>query len=278
MGPSCAQLRERLAIRRRTGSARTVEAMQPIRDLINRIRRSAPVPGEGAGRAPAPGARVDTTSAGIYFTMQSETMEPALRDVDLALSEVANIRAQLAASTRFLGLAPESNLLMGILAFVVAAAQSFQVQDHVGFIAVWAGTIVACSAVAVLAAVSRARRLHGRMAGAMLGLALQKGLPFGVAAVVITWAICRFSIESAWMLPGLWQILLGLLGFSVLSNLPREIAWVAGWYFCCGTVVLALAGQAGTVSPWMMGIPFAVGQTAVAVILLRANREGSGCG
>ncbi len=200
-----------------------------------------------------------------------------MKDVDLALSEVASIRAQLAASTRFLGLAPRFNLLMGILALVVAAVQSFQVQDHLGYIAVWAATIVASSAIAVLEAVSRARRLHGRMARAMLGVALQKGLPFGVAAVVITWAICRFSIESAWMLPGLWQILLALLGFSVLSNLPREIAWVAGWYFCCGTVVLALAGQAGSLSPWMMGIPFAVGQIAVAVILLRADEEGSGC-
>jgi len=199
-----------------------------------------------------------------------------VRDVDLALSEVASIRAQLAASTRFLGLAPGFNLLMGILAFVVAAVQSFQVQDHAGFIAVWAATIVASAGIAVLEAVSRARRLHGRMAHAMLGVALQKGLPFAVAALVITWTICSFSIESAWMLPGLWQLLLALLGFSVLSNLPREIAWVAGWYFCCGTAVLVLAGQAGTLSPWMMGIPFAVGQTAVAVILLRAEGEGSG--
>lgn len=207
--------------------------------------------------------------------MQSDAVEPSVRDVDLALSEVASIRAQLAASTRFLGLAPGFNLLMGLLAFVVAAVQSFQVQDHAGFIAVWVATIVACGGIAVLEAVSRARRLHGRMARAMLGVALQKALPFAVAAVVITWTICRFSIESAWMLPGLWQILLALLGYSVLSNLPREMAWIAGWYFCCGAVVLALAGQAGALSPWMMGVPFAVGQIAVAAILLRADAEGS---
>lgn len=200
-----------------------------------------------------------------------------MRDIDLALSEVASIRAQLAASTPFLGLAPGFNLLMGILALVVAAVQSFQVQDPLGFIAVWAATIVASASLAVCEAVSRARRLHGRMAHAMLVVALQKGLPFAIAAVVITWTICRFAIESAWMLPGLWQLLLALLGFSVLSNLPREMAWVAGWYLCCATVVLALAGQAGTLSPWMMGIPFAVGQIAVAVILLRADGEGRAC-
>lgn len=220
---------------------------------------------------------VDTNHGPIYFTSQSDTVEFSVRDIDLALSEVASIRAQLAASTPFLGLAPGFNLLMGILALVVAAVQSFQVQDPLGFIAVWAVTIVVSASLAVCEAVARARRLHGRMAHAMLGVALQKGLPFAVAAVVITWTICRFAIESAWMLPGLWQLLLALLGFSVLSNLPREMAWVAGWYFCCATVVLALAGQAGTLSPWMMGIPFAVGQIAVAVILLRADGEGRAC-
>lgn len=196
-----------------------------------------------------------------------------MRDVDLALSQLASIRAQLASSTRFLGLAPEFNLLMGVLAFALAAAQSFHQPAQAGFIATWAGTIVAASVIAVLDASSRARRLHGGMAPAMLGVALQKGLPFGVATIVITWAIWSFSIESAWMLPGLWQILLGLLGFSVVSNLPREMVWVAGWYLCSGTVVLAMAGQSGALSPWMMGIPFAVGQIAVAVVLLRANRD-----
>lgn len=197
-----------------------------------------------------------------------------MRDVDLALSQLSTIRAQLASSTRFLGLAPEFNLLTGVLAFALAAAQSFHQPGQAGFIATWAGTIVAASVIAVLDASSRARRLHGGMAPAMLGVALQKGLPFGVATIVITWAIWSFSIESAWMLPGLWQILLGLLGFSVVSNLPREMAWVAGWYLCSGTVVLAMAGQSGALSPWMMGIPFAVGQIAVAVVLLRANRDG----
>lgn len=200
-----------------------------------------------------------------------------MKDVDLALSEVANIRAQLAASTRFMGIAPEFNLLMGILAFVVAAVQSFQVQDDVTILAVWAVTVVASSAIAVLEAVSRERRLHGRMAHAMLSAALQKVLPFAAAAVVISWAIFKFSIESIWMLPGLWQLLISLLGFSVLSSLPREIAWVSGWYFICGAVVLALAGQSQTLSPWMMGIPIAVGQIAVALILFRANRRGRSC-
>lgn len=51
------------------------------------------------------------------------------------------------------------------------------------------------------------------------------------------------------------------------------MVWVAGWYFLCGTIVLALAGRSGVLSPWMMGLPFAIGQAVVAVILYRANGE-----
>lgn len=202
-----------------------------------------------------------------------------MRDVDLALSQISNIRAQVAASTRFQGIAPGFSLLSGVLAFIVATIQSVQpqalVQESLGFIAVWAGVLVISSCIVAFEATSRVRRLHGRMSHAMLSTALQKVLPFAIAAAVITWAVCTFSLESAWLLPGLWLMLIGLLGFSALANLPREMGWPAIWYFVCGAVVLALAGASGALSPWMMGIPMSVGQVIVTLILSRASRECS---
>jgi hypothetical protein len=130
--------------------------------------------------------------------------------------------------------------------------------------------------VAATEAISRSRRLHGQMAQAMLNTALRQVLPFGAAGVIVTAVICKFSPVSIWMLPGLWQILIGLFGFSVLSSLPRAIVWVAGWYFVCGAFVLGLAGWSGTLSPWMMGIPFGVGQAAVALVLHRGSGEHNG--
>jgi hypothetical protein len=202
-----------------------------------------------------------------------------MNDVDLALSQISNIRAQLAESTRFRGITPGLNLLMAVLTFVVATVQSLQSQaqehDSLGYIAVWAGVIVLCGCIAAIGAIARARRLHGRMEYAMLNAASQKVLPFAAAGVIITWVICTFSPGSVWLLPGLWQLLIGLLGFSVMSSLPRAMAWAAGWYFLCGALVLGFAGQSGTLSPWMMGIPFCVGHIAVAVIFGWANEECS---
>ena len=200
-----------------------------------------------------------------------------MNDVERALSEIADIRAQLAASTRFRGIAPEANLLSALLLLLVAAAQSLWPEalagDGIRFVAVWAAVLLASMAVVTLEAVARARRLHGTMADLLLASAWRQALPFLAAAILITLVICGFSPGDVWLLPGLWQILVGLLGFSVRSSLPRAIAWVAGWYFLCGAVVLVAAGWSGVLSPWMMGIPLATGQVFVALVLHRAAGE-----
>lgn len=217
----------------------------------------------------------------IPFTLRYKAFANLLvTDIDRALSEIADIRARLVASTRFRGIAPEANVLVSTLSLAVAAAQTMWpdalAADAFHYITVWAAVLVASAAIATVEAMSRARRLHGPMADAMLGMALREVLPFVVAEVVITVVICRLSPANVWILPGLWLLLIGLLGFSVLRSLPRAIGWVAGWYFMCGVVVLVLSGESGALTPWMMGIPLGVGQASVALVLYRANGERDG--
>jgi hypothetical protein len=201
-------------------------------------------------------------------------------DIDRALSEIADIRAQLAASTRFRGIAPEASGLVSVLSLAVAAAQTIWpdsfAPDASHYVVVWAAVLVASGVIAAIEAVSRARRLHGRMASAMLGMALREVLPFVVAELVITVVICTFSPTNLWILPGLWLLLVGLFGFSALHSLPREMGWVAGWYFLCGTTVLALSAVSATLTPWMMGIPLGIGQASVALVFHRASGERDG--
>lgn len=204
-----------------------------------------------------------------------------MNEVDRALAQIADIRAQLAASTRFKGIAPGANVLTSALSLAVATAQSIWpeslARDALQYVAVWAAVIVVSTLIVTGEAISRSRRLHGRMADAMLGAALRQILPFAEAGVIITGVICRFAPLSAWMLPGLWQILIALVGFSALTSLPRRIVWAAQWYLICGAVVLCLAGWRGSLSPWMMGVPFVVGQAGVALILHASAgaRDGS---
>jgi len=208
---------------------------------------------------------------------QSSLEDQPLNDVERAISQIADIRAQLAASTRFRGLAPTGTALTGVFACAVAAAQTLWpealAQDSSRYAAVWAGFTVASILTATIEAVSRSRGQQATMADALLGATVRKVLPFAAAGAVITSAICSFSPDSAWMLPGVWQLLIALIGFCALSSLPPAIVWAALWYFLSGSIVLALAGSSGTPTPWMMGLPLAIGQTLVALIL-HASGDG----
>ncbi len=49
--------------------------------------------------------------------------------------------------------------------------------------------------------------------------------------------------------------------------LPRTIALGGAWYFLSGFTVLLIASQSHALSPWTMGLPFAIGQLLLAALL-----------
>ena len=203
-----------------------------------------------------------------------------MNDVDRALSQIEDIQAHLAASTRFRGIAPDLNALTGVFALAVATAQSLWPQvlakDTLGYVVVWASVIFVFAGAVATEAVTRAHQFHGPLAKPMLATALRKIVPYAAAGVVLTWAICQFAIESAWLLPGIWLILPALAGWSALANLPPAMIWAVAWYFVSGTAVLAIAGPTGLLSPWMLGLPIGIGQLLVAFILHRADGQTNG--
>ena len=88
--------------------------------------------------------------------------------------------------------------------------------------------------------------------------------------------LIQFAPEALWMLPGLWQILVSLGIFASVRSLPRSIALAGAWYFVAGLGVLMLASDGHVLSPWTMGLPFAVGQLLMAAILHFASGENDG--
>jgi uncharacterized membrane protein (DUF485 family) len=59
--------------------------------------------------------------------------------------------------------------------------------------------------------------------------------------------------------------------FASVRSLPRTVAFGGAFYFLAGFTVLMLASQGHTLSPWTMGLPFAVGQLLMAAILYFAT-------
>jgi len=136
--------------------------------------------------------------------------------------------------------------------------------------------VAGIGALIMLEAVPRARFVHGAAAETMMVAAARLIMPFAAAQIVIAWVICRYAPQSAWLVPGLWQIVTALVGFCAVPSLPRKVMWAAAWFFLSGTAVLIVAGTLHALQPWMMGVPYAVGHGAIGLILSRSNREGLG--
>jgi hypothetical protein len=101
----------------------------------------------------------------------------------------------------------------------------------------------------------------------MIYSAIEQLIPVGVAGALLTFVLLRFAPESLWLMPGLWQILFSLGIFASCRFLPRVLFIVGAWYLSSGLVCIAIAASGGAWSPWLMGIPFGIGQLMMAAIL-----------
>ncbi|KMO30634.1 hypothetical protein VQ03_28340, partial [Methylobacterium tarhaniae] len=175
------------------------------------------------------------------------------------------------AGTAFQGYGPSALALTGVLALGTAGLQAFLLDDPTAepltFLAGWIAT--AFLSVGLIGAEMRARsrRHHSGLADAMVLNAVEAFLPAGAAGALLLLVLARLAPDSLWLLPGLWQMLVGLGLFASLRALPRPVAWAAGWYLVAGLGVIAASAEGHALSPWTMGLPFAIGQGLLALIL-----------
>lgn len=205
-----------------------------------------------------------------------------MKDVEQALSMLGDIRAQVAAGTKFRGFAPEALALCGALAALAGLAQALWPKalapDAVTYVAFWGIVMIASAAIAGVESYLRTRAVHREMANMMLASVARRVAPFTAAVAIVAIVICTLAPESAWLVPGLWLILTGLVAFSFTDRLPSSISLVGFWYFASGVTALVAASQGHMLSPWMMAVPQAVGHPAIAYLLYRKNRKGQAHG
>jgi hypothetical protein len=200
-----------------------------------------------------------------------------MRDLNRALTDISVIREQLARGTEFRGYGPAALAATGILALIVAGAQGLWLKDPAahGHLYVWLWVATAAVSVIVIGTetIQRSRRAHGDLAVPMLQSAVEQFLPAIVAGGLLTVALLQVAPQSLWMLPGLWQVVFSLGVFASCRFLPRPMFIVGVWYLACGLGCLALVPSEQRLSPWVMGVPYGVGQLMVARILRRNRRE-----
>jgi hypothetical protein len=194
-----------------------------------------------------------------------------VRDLHKALADIDAIKKQVARGTQFRGYGPVTIAFTGLLSLLTAVVQALWLDDPrnqpAEYFTIWIGTAVLSAALIGAETVTRSRRLHSELADEMIYSAIEQLIPVGVAGALLTFVLLRFAPESLWLMPGLWQILFSLGIFASCRFLPRALFIVGAWYLSAGLACIAIAASGGAWSPWLMGIPFGIGQLMMAGIL-----------
>lgn len=196
-----------------------------------------------------------------------------MSDLDKALADIVEIKSRLARSSEFLGLGPAALAGSGALAFLVALAQSLLpgATEPLAYFAGWVLTAVVACALIGAEMLRRSRRHHAGLADQMLREAVLHFVPAGVAGAALLAFFVQFAPAELWLVPGLWLILVSLGIFAAARSLPQGMIYAGAWYFLSGFTVLLLAATSHALHPWSMGLPFALGQCGIALLVHRAT-------
>lgn len=198
-----------------------------------------------------------------------------MSDLDKALADIVAIRSQLVRGTAFSGYGSAAFAATAGLALATAAVQSLLLDDPDGrplaYFGAWIVTAVIALTLIGAEMRARARRHTGSLGDAMIQDAVEQFLPAGATGALLALVLARVSPESLWLLPGLWQVLVSLGIFAGIRVMPRGVALVGAWYLVAGLAVLIVSGEGRHLSPWVMGVPFAVGQGLMALVIRAAS-------
>jgi hypothetical protein len=188
-----------------------------------------------------------------------------------ALTQITEIRLQLARTEVFRGYRAAPVALSGLLAFAAAGAQSAWIPDparQVGaYLALWIGAAVISAMAAGVGMAVGDRHPASSWRRRITWLAVEQFVPCLGAGGLVTAVIALYAPEALWMLPGIWQVLFSLGVFASCRLLPRATFAVAVFYLAAGCACLALARGEHALSPWAMAVPFGAGQLLAAAVL-----------
>lgn len=198
-------------------------------------------------------------------------------DVRNALDQISRIQTQLAATEHLRSLRAVPVALSGLLALLASTAQWLWLPAPLAepprYLGLWCGAAGLGFLFASLAVAARLLRSDSSLGIANARLAALQFAPSLVAGASVTAFVALRAPELLWLLPGLWQLLFGLGNLAAHRLLPAPALLIGVFYVGTGSIALWLGEQ--SLLPWVMGVPFALGQTALAAILWWHHERGT---
>jgi hypothetical protein len=188
-----------------------------------------------------------------------------------ALSQISEIRRQMARTGVFRGYRSATAAFSGCVAVVTAVAQGMLLPDpqlHVStFLAFWLVAALLSVVAAASEMIVRCVKSRSPLQKELTVQAAEQFVPSLATGALLTLVMAWFAHAEMWLLPGLWAILFALGIFASRRVLPGAVAVVAGYYLLAGLVAIAETDQRTAFSPWTMGLIFAPGQFLAAIVL-----------
>jgi hypothetical protein len=195
-----------------------------------------------------------------------------------ALTQIAEIRQQMARGQIFRGYRSVTTGFSGLVALIAGALQAtllpdpakYSQDDARKFVLLWGAAAVLSLLVAGLEMAIRTRRSNSQVQKQLTLLAVEQFTPSLVAGALLTWVFFDCLPAEIWMLPGLWMIVISLGMFASARLLPRAVFGVGAYYLLAGIFVLLATRDPLSpwrLSPWIMGGIFGIGQLAAAFVL-----------
>lgn len=192
-----------------------------------------------------------------------------MTDLNRALTDIRSIRRQVAQTTEFHGYGPLTLGATAAIALFAGAAQTRWLPEPAThpahYITLWLLTALFSAALITTQMLTRANRLHSGMADEMIRLAVLQFLPSAAVAAILPFVLLHVAPGTIWMLPGLWQIILGLGIFASGRAMPPAMLLAGAWFLLTGFTCLSL-GDARALAPIMMSAPHALGMAYVATV------------
>jgi hypothetical protein len=169
-------------------------------------------------------------------------------DLHEALSQISEIRQQVARTETFRGYRAAPVAFSAVVACMAASVQQSLIpdaaQDLVGYLALWVGAALLSMAVTGVTMVLHCRQSTNSLTIPNTILAVGQFAPSVVAGGLLTFVLFRQAPDAAWMLPGLWSIFFSLGIFASYRLLPKATFWIGVFYMMAGILGLLWARDA----------------------------------
>jgi hypothetical protein len=199
-------------------------------------------------------------------------------NIHRALSDIADIRAQLDRTETYRGFRSGAvGISVGLL-FVGAWAEKTWVTDASvdvdRYLTVWFCVAVASAVLALVEMLIRARISKNELVAKMHWSLARQIAPSLLVGFVLTLLIAAHTLEQPegsndlmWALPGVWSMIYGLGLFSCHKHLPSQALGVAVCFLFAGILILAYNWSTRELAGWQMIVSFGLGQSYLAIVL-----------